>query len=272
MKRTPLLFLLCLALLLFSLFHLEPSNAKNESSGAVPAHESFSAQIPTSVVSKSESQLQQYGTGQPMRLISGAIGWESNIQRVRPVPTNIFSSAGPGRVQGTDEAFAKLIIKAEREGPVRIIVGLNTAVLPEGFLPNAQLVEAQREGITQAQDSLIAQLMGFNARSITRFTFIPFIAMELDAAGLAFLQNSPEISSIEEDLPRPLALAESVPLIGSPAAWASGFSGTGQSVAILDTGVDRKGNIRSLLLDDKYRLYVSLSGWCDGVDQSRIRS
>src|SRR5829696_3803740 len=119
MKRTPLFFLLCLALVCFSLFHLEPSNAESESSSAVPTHESFSAQIPTSAISKSESQLQQHGTGQPMRLISGAIGWESNTQRVRPVLTNIFSSAGPGRVQGTDEAFAKLIIKAEREGPVR---------------------------------------------------------------------------------------------------------------------------------------------------------
>src|SRR5215213_10316450 len=34
MKRTPLLFLLCLALLSFSLFHLEPSNAESESSSA----------------------------------------------------------------------------------------------------------------------------------------------------------------------------------------------------------------------------------------------
>jgi subtilisin family serine protease len=34
------------------------------------------------------------------------------------------------------------------------------------------------------------------------------------------------------------ALAESVPQIGAPAAWAAGFDGTGSTVAVLDSGVD----------------------------------
>jgi subtilisin family serine protease len=33
-------------------------------------------------------------------------------------------------------------------------------------------------------------------------------------------------------------LAESVPLIGAPAAWAAGFDGAGVTVAVLDTGID----------------------------------
>ncbi|MDQ3787299.1 MAG: S8 family serine peptidase, partial [Actinomycetota bacterium] len=33
-------------------------------------------------------------------------------------------------------------------------------------------------------------------------------------------------------------LAESVPMIGAPAAWADGFDGTGTTVAVLDTGID----------------------------------
>src|ERR1041385_251634 len=44
MKRTPRLFLLCLALLFLSLSHFEPSSAKNESSSAVPIQESMSQQ------------------------------------------------------------------------------------------------------------------------------------------------------------------------------------------------------------------------------------
>jgi subtilisin family serine protease len=34
------------------------------------------------------------------------------------------------------------------------------------------------------------------------------------------------------------ALAQSVPQIGAPAAWAAGFDGTGMDVAVLDTGID----------------------------------
>ena len=33
-------------------------------------------------------------------------------------------------------------------------------------------------------------------------------------------------------------LADSVPLIGGDQAWAAGYDGTGQTVAVLDTGVD----------------------------------
>jgi hypothetical protein len=44
MKRTPLLFLLCLTLLSLSLFHFQTSNAKNESSGAALVHQTASQQ------------------------------------------------------------------------------------------------------------------------------------------------------------------------------------------------------------------------------------
>nr|WP_052478357.1 S8 family serine peptidase [Kibdelosporangium sp. MJ126-NF4]CEL17877.1 putative proteinase [Kibdelosporangium sp. MJ126-NF4]CTQ90899.1 putative proteinase [Kibdelosporangium sp. MJ126-NF4] len=37
---------------------------------------------------------------------------------------------------------------------------------------------------------------------------------------------------------RKLALAESVPQVGAPAAWQSGFTGKGVTVAVLDTGID----------------------------------
>lgn len=292
MKRTPLLFLLCLTLLFFGLFHFDSSKAENEFSNEVLVHERFSQEgdklrrasqevkssksaganferrelfqsatvdsdsaipetnksdkvtVPPSCFSLTTS-VAPGADGNITRNIapncSGGLSnfLISNIEPVGPVATNVSSSAGPGRVQGTDETFARLITKAKSKGPVRVIVGVKTAFRPEGLLQNAQLVQFQREGIAQAQESLIAQLMGFNAHSITRFTFIPFIAMELDAAGLTFLQNSPRVSSIEEDLPRPLALAESVPLIGGTVAWASGFSGAGQTVAILDTGVDK---------------------------------
>ena len=163
----------------------------------------------------------------------------SSLQAVGPMTTNVVSSSGPGRAQGVDETFTRLIGKAEAEQSVRIIVGLNTSFLPEGVLPNVQEVQSQRQKINDAQSNLLAKLSSLNPRAVSKFQFIPYMAMEVDAATLRDLQNSPEVTSVEEDLPRYISLAESVPLIGGTAAWASGFTGAGQTVAILDTGVDK---------------------------------
>ncbi|HVO40990.1 MAG TPA: S8 family serine peptidase, partial [Aggregatilineales bacterium] len=65
------------------------------------------------------------------------------------------------------------------------------------------------------------------------------MAVEADPAELEQLANLSEITSVEEDKLAKVSLAESVPLIGGPAAWDSGYSGVGQTVAILDTGVDK---------------------------------
>jgi subtilisin len=62
--------------------------------------------------------------------------------------------------------------------------------------------------------------------------------MEISRDALEALASDPDVASIEEDVPMPPTLAESVPLIGAPAAWAEGATGAEWTVAILDTGVD----------------------------------
>lgn len=138
------------------------------------------------------------------------------------------------------ETFHSLIAKARSEGSVRVIVGLKVdRYQPEGKLPNTSAITAQRDAIASAQDALSQRLPASVASSMKRFNFIPFAAMSIDEATLEQLKTSPEITSIEEDVSLPPLLAESVPLIGAPAAWNAGFSGAGQTVAILDTGVDK---------------------------------
>jgi subtilisin family serine protease len=65
------------------------------------------------------------------------------------------------------------------------------------------------------------------------------VAFETDAATLEQLKNDSQILSIEEDELSPPTLAESTALVGATTAWESGFSGAGQAIAILDTGVDK---------------------------------
>ncbi len=136
-------------------------------------------------------------------------------------------------------SVADLLAKAQAEGSVRVIVGLRASFQPEGLLENQAVVQTQRLSIAQMQDSLLSRMTAFNVTGVKQFRTIPFLGMEVDAAGLQFLQSSSEVASIQEDSLQAPSLAESVSLIGAPAAWAAGYSGTGQTVAILDTGVDK---------------------------------
>jgi len=143
------------------------------------------------------------------------------------------------RSQATEQTFAELAVKAQTEGRVRVIVGLRTAFETEGTLSSAAEVQTQRLGIAEAQNTLLDRMTAYNAASVKQFSSIPFLALEVDAAGLQHLRASSDVVTVQEDIAVPPSLAESVPLIGAPAAWASGFTGAGQTVAILDTGVDK---------------------------------
>ena len=82
---------------------------------------------------------------------------------------------------------------------MRIIVGLNVPFIPEGDLPNADAVNRQRQAIGQAQDALLGRLQGFAVSHVNKFATIPYLSMEVDAAGLAAIRADPDVTSIRED-------------------------------------------------------------------------
>ena len=71
-----------------------------------------------------------------------------------------------------------------------------------------------------------------------KYEHVPFVAAEADEAALQAAAAHPDVLAVHEDrLHRP-TLAQSGPLVGAPEAWGMGYSGAGQHIAILDTGVD----------------------------------
>jgi len=141
------------------------------------------------------------------------------------------------RDQLTTDNFNKLKTKAEKDDTVPVIVGLSTSFELEGTLDYSN-VQAQIGKIKQDQDSLLNYLSSSEADKIHKFEHVPFIAMTVDKNTLESLEASPLVTTIFEDVPHFPTLDDSVPLIGAPQAWSSGYSGQGQAVAILDTGVD----------------------------------
>ena len=68
---------------------------------------------------------------------------------------------------------------------------------------------------------------------------LPALALTVTREELARLARDPDVEGIQEDAIYYPTLADSSGIVGAVAASAGGFTGTGQAVAILDTGVDK---------------------------------
>ena len=84
----------------------------------------------------------------------------------------------------------------------------------------------------------MSRLRVHDIRRIKKFRYFSLLAMEIDETGLIALEKDPQVTSIEEDIVSFPNLYDSVKIIGADSMWQGGISGTGQAVAILDTGVD----------------------------------
>jgi hypothetical protein len=123
--------------------------------------------------------------------------------------------------------------KAQREGSVRVIVGLQVDFVPEGKLDQSQ-VEAQRDEIKTAQAELLADLQGTGALTLREYDSVPFIALELPTRALDVVRRSPRVSSLQEDRPEPAGPAGSAPAAQAPDTWTDGYTGNGHTITVLE--------------------------------------
>jgi hypothetical protein len=88
----------------------------------------------------------------------------------------------------------------------------------------------------------LSGLQGAEARVTDRLPSLGMSALRADKQGAAEFwtaaANAPGVASIWLDGRRKLELDGSVPQIGVPAAWAAGYTGTGMTAAVLDSGID----------------------------------
>ncbi|MCP4418612.1 MAG: S8 family serine peptidase [Chloroflexi bacterium] len=136
------------------------------------------------------------------------------------------------------DGLQQLIAQAEETGSVRVLVQLDLPFRAEGDLESDEAAQAQQAKIDGLQGMLLEQMADTNTAVVATFEYIPYLALELDVVALETLADIPYVVAIEEDVPVPPALSSSIPVIGADDAWSAGYTGTGQTVAILDTGVD----------------------------------
>ncbi|MDX2078043.1 MAG: S8/S53 family peptidase [bacterium] len=121
-----------------------------------------------------------------------------------------------------------------------VIIQLKAPFQPEGNLAGINAVQFQRAAISRSQSTLINTLRAQNLAifDVIEYETIPYMALEVDAAGLLALQTNPNVTQIVEDRLSEVTMTSANVVVDSPSAWAKGFDGTGYAVAVLDTGVD----------------------------------
>jgi uncharacterized repeat protein (TIGR01451 family) len=144
---------------------------------------------------------------------------------------------GPAPVDAAPPLIAEgLMAMAQSDGSVAVIVGVSAPGFDAALA--AEGTTTQQALIAQAQAGLLNRLAGHALGSVIQYAHIPFIAMRVDASALAALQSDPAVTSIGEDMVVHPALDKSIPQVRADLAEYLGKRGAGQTIAILDTGVD----------------------------------
>jgi hypothetical protein len=99
-----------------------------------------------------------------------------------------------------DKIAAEVIEKAQSEGAVLVLVGLNVQWQREDTLNDDGIV-AQRQAIHAAQRQLLAELSGTQHKVVRQYQEIPGIALEIGSDAVAVLQKSPTVTNVLADRP-----------------------------------------------------------------------
>lgn len=134
----------------------------------------------------------------------------------------LTSSAAAQTIPGATEVLEK----AQAAGTVRVIARI--AVPRNAGIAEVETAKREFEGAMTTRGAVVAN----------QIPQTPLSVLELDAAQLAALVESGQVTQVIEDRIDEPFLTESVPLIRAPDVWAAGGRGAGKAVAILDTGVE----------------------------------
>lgn len=87
------------------------------------------------------------------------------------------------------------------------------------------------------QDAMEGLLLRVGAKNIDRYSAINMLAADVPAVALEVLEAEPLVLEVAPIETHSIQLAVSVQSLGAPVFWNTGYTGSGQSVAVMDTGV-----------------------------------
>ena len=138
-------------------------------------------------------------------------------------------------------SYTRAVKDAEETGAVKLL-----ACFEEPFpLTGGLSVEEEQyyaDAVSQMQDRILTEVREGEVMYFRKMWLFPCASMTVDSEALRYLITHADdlgITSLNDNKPLSLQLAQSVPLIGADNAWQSGYTGKGHTITILDTGVDK---------------------------------
>ncbi len=119
----------------------------------------------------------------------------------QPTSASPASETPAGLLDPAD--FTALLEKAAQNGSVRVIITLEIGqpFQPEGYLPDEAAVQAQRDAIKAAQETLLQELSPYQFSVDFQSDFTPQIALTIDEPGLRAVIASAAVIGLQEDIP-----------------------------------------------------------------------
>lgn len=174
-----------------------------------------------------EQKLRWYGASAVAILLNAGLSLHANA-----APTTNRLQETRLREPARTEVFVRLQTPSVAEANA-------DALRTQGSFLDAATQRQRAAAITQEQAGFAARLrgMGLNPRHAQRVG-ANGVRVEATATEIAQLRAMSEVRSVAKVERHVHDNIDSVPWIGAPAAWASGYTGKGISIAVIDTGID----------------------------------
>lgn len=177
---------------------------------------------------------------------SGKSSPAPKIDLPAPPRPGLVTPPAPGLPRPIEDARPAVLVG---HGPRAVIVELDASPIRARFdrlrkrrglrHDDARIRKLKRLRYRALADALARRLSPLGLSVSIRFQNVPAVAVRIAGdADLSAIERLPGVAAVHENLVFEPTLAESLPLIGQPAAQAAGAVGAGRTVAILDTGID----------------------------------
>lgn len=129
---------------------------------------------------------------------------------------------------------------AESSDDRTVIIGLALPRSASSSYAGADLVPTEDliNEIAETQATFEQRMQGLGLSQTHRYRHFPFIAANATTPAIEALKDDAGVSFVAENTMSAPNLTESTRIVGAKSLWSSGVKGRGQTVAVLDTGVD----------------------------------